>query len=111
RVWRELTLLDGTLVGVHVEGEWPALGEVLGLLLDGRPIEEWQLELFRERGDFHVQEPAPLYEDREEICTCTHTTCGQIMQAIRDDCHTVQQVAARTRATMVCGGCAPLVRE
>jgi nitric-oxide synthase len=110
-VYRELGIAGGRIVELHAEGEWTKLGEMLGLLLDGAPVEEWQLALFRERGEFSAEDARPLYEDREVICACTHTTCGQIQQAIAADCHTLEAVARRTRATMVCGGCAPLVRE
>jgi len=108
---RELEIAGGKLIGLDAEGEWTGLGDMFSLLLDGTPVEEWQLVLFRERGDFHVRQIQPLYEENEVICTCTHTTCGKIMQAIRDNCTTLEAVAQRTNATRVCGGCAPLVRE
>ena len=108
---RELQIAGGKLIGLEAEGEWIGLGDMFSVLLDGAPVEEWQLVLFRERGDFHVRQILPLYEENEVICTCTHTTCGKIMQAIRDNCTTLEAVAERTNATRVCGGCAPLVRE
>ena len=110
-IYRELQVGGGKLTGLESQGEWTGLGDLFGRLLDGAPVEEWQLALFRERGDFRVQEIQPLYEEKEIICTCTHTSCGKIMQAIRDNCTTVEQVAKRTNATRVCGGCMPLVRE
>ena len=110
-IYRELQVTEGKLTGLESQGEWTGLGDMFGLLLDGTSVEEWQLALFRERGDFRVQEIQPLYEEREIICTCTQTSCGKIMQAIRDNCTTVEAVAKRTNATRVCGGCVPLVRE
>ena len=108
---RELQIAGGKLIGLDAEGEWTGLGDMFSLLLDSTPVEEWQLVLFRERGDFHVRQIQPLYEENEVICTCTHVTCGKIMQAIRENCTTLEAVAERTNATRVCGGCAPLVRE
>jgi len=110
-IYRELQVAGGKLTGLESQGEWTGLGDMFGLLLDGVPVEEWQLALFRERGDFRAREVQPLYEEREIICTCTQTSCGKIMQAIRDGCTSVQEVAKRTNATRVCGGCVPLVRE
>jgi nitric-oxide synthase, bacterial len=110
-IYRELQVAAGKLTGLEAEGEWTGLGDMFGMLLDGTPVEDWQLVLFRERGDFHVQEIQPLYEQQELICTCTQTTCGKIMQAIRENCTSLEAVAKRTGATQVCGGCAPLVRE
>jgi nitric-oxide synthase len=110
-LYRELGIAGGRIVDIHAEGEWTQLGEMVGLLLDGTPVEDWQLALFRERGAFSAREPEPLYEDGEVICACTQTTCGRIQQAIAAGAHTLQTVAARTGATLVCGGCAPLVRE
>jgi nitric-oxide synthase len=110
-IYRELQVTDGKLTGLESQGEWTGLGGMFGLLLDAAPVEEWQLALFRERGDFRVQETQPLYEEREIVCTCTQTSCGKIMQAIHDNCTSVEDVAKRTNATRVCGGCVPLVRE
>lgn len=111
-VFRELGMAGGRLVQLDAEGEWTQLGDMLGRLLDGTPVEEWQLALFRERGNFSAEDVQPLYEDREVICTCTHTTCGRLLQAINEEhCHTLDAVAQRTNVTRVCGGCAPLVKE
>ncbi len=110
-LYRELQIAGGKLIGLEAEGEWTGLGDMFGALLDGAPVEDWQLVLFRERGDFHVREIQPLYEDNEVICACTQTTCGKIMQAIRENCTSLEAVAQRTNATQVCGGCTPLVRE
>jgi len=108
---REIRVAANRIIGIESEGEWTGLGEMLGRLLDGTPVEEYQLQLFRERGDFRTQEIAPLYEDREIICTCTQTTCGRINECIRQGCSSVEDVANKTGATRVCGGCKPLVRE
>ncbi|HEU5196883.1 MAG TPA: nitric oxide synthase oxygenase [Methylomirabilota bacterium] len=109
---REIGLADGRIVQLDAEGEWTQLGDMLGLLLDGTRVEAWQMTLFRERGAFSAEDPQPLYEDREVICACTHTTCGRIMKAIVEEgCHTLEAVAERTNVTRVCGGCAPLVKE
>ena len=110
-IFRELNFDGNRLTRIVSEGEWTSLGEVLGWMLDDEPVEEWQLALFRERGNFRAQETKPLYEEKEIICACTQTTCGRIMQAVRGGATTVDAVAKQTNATMVCGGCKPLVRE
>lgn len=110
-IYRELSLVYGVLVEIHSEGEWTGLGEVLGSLLDGRIISDWELELFKQRGDFRSQDVQPLYEEGEEICACTKTTAGQVQRAIGEGCHTLESVARKTGVTRVCGGCSPLIRE
>ncbi len=110
-IFRELQVDGDRITRVVSEGEWTSLGEIFGLMLDDEPVEEWQLAMFRERGNFHAQDIQPLYEEREVICACTHTTCGRIMQAVRGGATTVEAVAKQTNATMVCGGCKPLVKE
>jgi nitric-oxide synthase len=109
--FRELEVADGKIVGLEAVGDWSQLGEVLGFVLDGTPVEEWRIALFREKGDLRTEDPQPLYEDTEVICACTQTTCGQIQRAIAGGCHALDDVAKKTHCTLVCGGCAPLVRE
>lgn len=110
-LFREVQVAQGKLVGIDAEGEWLRLDKVLETLLDGQPVEAWQLALFREKGDFQAEPAKPLYEAREIICACTTTSCGQVLAAIREGCHTVDAVARKTGATRVCGGCTPLVKE
>jgi CRP-like cAMP-binding protein/bacterioferritin-associated ferredoxin len=108
---REIHILDGRLAGLHSAGEWPALGSVLELLLDGTPLLPWQVEIFRERGEIQAAAQPPLYEKDEVLCTCTKTSFGQVRGAIAQNCCTLESVAKKTGATMVCGGCVPLVKE
>lgn len=110
-VRRRLEVLDGRLVRLECEGEWTGLGRMFEVLLDGQRVEPWQLALFAERGGFEAVEPQPRYESTEVICACTRATCGQILAAIREGAHSVDEVRESTRATLVCGGCAPLVKE
>jgi nitric-oxide synthase len=108
---RELHILDGRLAALHSVGEWPALGGMLELLLDGTPLLPWQVEIFRQRGEIQAAAQPPLYEKNEILCTCTKTTFGQVRGAIAQNCCTLEAVAKKTGATMVCGGCVPLVKE
>ena len=42
---------------------------------------------------------------------CAGASAEDIQRAIDTGCHTTEQVAQCTRATLVCGGCLPTVRE
>lgn len=108
---REVQIADGKLVAIDTEGEWLQLGKVLEILLEGQTLEAWQIALFREKGSFEAEAAKPRYEEREIICACTTTSCGQVLSAIKQGCHTVDAVAQATGATRVCGGCTPLVKE
>jgi nitric-oxide synthase len=108
---RELRIVAGRLVEIDAEGEWTRLGKVLEALLDAQPVADWQVTMFREKGDFQAEPAVPRYEESEIICACTQTSCGQILEVIRDQGHTVEAIGRRTGATRVCGGCTPLVKE
>ena len=45
------------------------------------------------------------------VCACAGASAEDIQRAIDTGCHTAEQVAKRTRATLVCVGCLPTVRE
>lgn len=109
--YRELDVRDGKVVRIYSEGAWTGLGDMLNRLLDGKAVEPWQIALFRDKGDFRVEEARPLYEGNEVICACTKATCATILDVIKAGCHTLEAVAEKTKATLVCGGCTPLVKE
>lgn len=108
---RELHLQGDRVVSIESEGEWIRLGKVLETMLDAKPVEEWQVAMFQEKGNFQADGPEPLYEDGEVLCACTKTTCGQMLEVIAEGCHTVEGIGKKTGATRVCGGCTPLVKE
>jgi ferredoxin-NADP reductase/CRP-like cAMP-binding protein len=110
---REIHLVDGVPVELESSGEWLGLGEAFEWLLDARRLDEAELVRFEAFGRFDStdDERAAARRRRGVVCACAGASVDDIRCAIAGGCHTVEQVAQRTRATLICGGCLPTVRE
>lgn len=110
---REIHLADGVPVELESSGEWLGLGEAFERLLDARHLDDVQLARFEACGSFDELDDAGTGARRRGgvVCACSGASCDDIQRAIDGGCHTPEQVAQRTRATLVCGGCLPTVRE
>jgi ferredoxin-NADP reductase/CRP-like cAMP-binding protein len=110
---REVHLVDGVPVELESSGEWRGLGEAFERLLDARPLDDTQLARFEACGSFDsVDEQGGGARRRGGVvCACAGASVDDIRRAIDGGCHTAEQVAQRTRATLVCGGCLPTVRD
>jgi ferredoxin-NADP reductase/CRP-like cAMP-binding protein len=110
---REIHLVDGVPVELESSGEWLGLGEAFEWLLDARRLDEGQLSRFEAFGRFDStdDERAGGRRRRGVLCACACASVDDIRCAIDAGCHTVEQVAQRTRATLICGGCLPTVCE
>ena len=109
-VLRTVHLHEGRLVELEAEGPWPELGHAYELLLDGAPIAHADLSAFESGGDFTPAAP-PTRETAEVVCRCSGVTAAKVVAAIAEGGGTVEAIAARTAATLVCGGCVPAIRE
>lgn len=110
---REVHLVDGVPVELESVGEWLGLGEAFEGLLDARRLDDAQLARFEACGSFDSLEEGGGGARRRGgvVCACAGASADDIQRAIDGGCHTAEQVAQRTRATLVCGGCLPTVRE
>ena len=110
---REIHLVDGVPVELESSGEWLGLGEAFERLLDARSLDDAQLTRFEACGSFDVIDDPGTGTRRRGgvVCACAGASADDIRRAIDGGCHTAEQVAQRTRATLVCGGCLPTVRE
>ena len=110
---REVHLVDGVPVELESAGEWLGLGEAFEGLLDARPLDDAQLARFEACGSFDSVEAGSTGARRRGgvVCACAGASAEDIQRAIDTGCHTTEQVAKCTRATLVCGGCLPTVRE
>lgn len=107
---RAVHLAGDRLVEIEAEGEWDRLGEVFRALLDGESVTGADVASFRAGGDFGLP-PAPERASAEIVCRCTGITAGQLSDAIRTGCSTLEEIGRRTTATLICGGCVPTVKE
>lgn len=110
---REVHLVDGVPVELESAGEWLGLGEAFEGLLDARRLDDAQLARFEACGSFDSVEAGSAGARRRSgvVCACAGASAEDIQRAIDTGCHTAEQVAKCTRATLVCGGCLPTVRE
>lgn len=110
---REVHLVDGVPVELESSGEWVGLGEAFERLLDARRLDDVQLARFEACGSFDSDDATGSAARRRGgvVCACAGATAEDIQRAIDGGAHTAEQVAQRTRASLVCGGCVPTVRE
>ncbi|MGK3991127.1 nitric oxide synthase oxygenase [Sorangium sp. So ce136] len=108
---RALLVSEGQLAGLHVEGEWQGLPSAMRLLMARAPLPGWQLATFRELGELKLEQPVTLYEPEEVVCNCAGVRRGQIASLVASGCATRAEVAERTRAGQICGGCVPAIEE
>jgi ferredoxin-nitrate reductase len=105
--YRRLVLQDGRLVGAVLLGDLRDARALRELLSTGEPVPEALLE---PAGDA-AGEPELPADPRTTVCSCMSVAQGDIAAAIRDrGASTVEHIAAHTRATTGCGGCAGDVR-
>jgi assimilatory nitrate reductase electron transfer subunit len=103
-------VLDGDrLAGAIMLGDNPAIGTVIQLFDRGAPVpaDRRALLLGRAIGGSAaaaVQTPA-LMPDAATVCQCNSVTKGALVRCWRSGAQTVEEVAARTRATTGCGTC------
>ncbi|MCI0749200.1 MAG: FAD-dependent oxidoreductase, partial [Nevskiales bacterium] len=114
RCYRTLLTRHGRLVGALGIGDWDELPRVLESVQHGRRLGFWQGLRFRRRG--HLWSPeggssVAYWPAQATVCNCTGVTRGQLTDAIAAGCATPRALAARTRASTVCGSCGPLLSE
>jgi nitric-oxide synthase len=102
------TLLSGVadrLVGLSVGGPWPHLPELMGLLLRGGVVADWQRRAFVATGNWLAEAAAERAPSGAEIvCSCTQATSAAVRTATRQAA-TVEDLIRLTGAGGICGGC------
>ena len=108
---RELVVAGTQALGLTVRGAWDELGEVHAYFLDKKPLEPWQLEVFRTRGTLRLEEDPTFFQDSEVVCACMQVTRGALRAALRAGAADHAALSEKTGAGTVCGGCIPRLRE
>ncbi|MEE8077758.1 MAG: cyclic nucleotide-binding domain-containing protein, partial [Pseudomonadales bacterium] len=105
-ILRILTIHDGELVRVHVEGPWLELSQVHALLLDQAQVDREALQQFSDSGHLLEPSPAQLAADPNAIlCPCLGLTRRAIESVIVHGVETLEELSRETGATTVCGAC------
>ncbi len=107
-IYRRLGLADNRLVTVEAEPGWDGMQHAASLAASRAPLAPWQLALFSERGCLFLE---PLDARSSEIvCQCRQVTRSRLARLVGDGLG-LDELAARTGAGTVCGGCVPLIAE
>jgi len=111
---RRLIVENGRLVGASAIGEWPEAGRVQELIERNARVWRWQRNRFERTGRIWPGDAAlsvAHWPEAAIVCNCVNVRRGALSQACASGCTTVQQLAARTGASTVCGSCQPLLAE
>jgi assimilatory nitrate reductase electron transfer subunit len=108
-VYRRLVVRDGRLHGAVLLGELDGVGLLVqyfdrGALLPADPVRQ----LLADRVGAGPAASGPLPDDAQ-VCQCNGVSAGAVRVCARAGAATVDDVAARTRATTGCGSCAGAV--
>jgi nitrite reductase (NADH) large subunit len=112
--FREIVLQNGRLVGATAVGAWNEAGRIQELIERRARVWRRQRRRFVETGRIWKNEELLRVNQWPEtalVCNCTGVRRGQLTAACADGCATVEQLAARTGASTVCGSCKPLLAE
>ena len=113
-IYRKAIVEHGRLIGFIAVGSSPETARVQEALLNERVIFPWQLWRFRSTGFLWPESESASVVDWPAtaiVCNCNGVTRGQLGVAMAEGCATVEQMAACTRASTVCGACKPLLAE
>jgi nitrite reductase (NADH) large subunit len=111
---RRLVLEKGRLIGATAIGEWTETGRVQELIERNARVWRWQQRRFLQTGRIWSGEAAlsvTHWPEAAVVCNCVNVRRGALSAACAAGCVTVEQLAARTGASTVCGSCKPLLAE
>jgi len=111
---RRLVVSKGRLVGASAIGAWPETGRVQELIERNARVWRWQRNRFERTGRIWRGEAAlsvTRWPEAAIVCNCANVRRGVLSQACASGCSTVEQLAAQTGASIVCGSCKPLLAE
>ena len=110
RIHRQIHLFEGRIVEIESEGAWGDLGAVFERMLDGGALDSDEIAAFEAGGDIGKTMQPPR-DAAEIVCRCSGVTAAEIVSAIGRGCDSLERIARENRATVVCGGCIPTVKE
>jgi nitrite reductase (NADH) large subunit len=96
-VYRKLIVRDDRLAGAVLIGDASAAASLIRRFERGDLLPANRLDVFAS--------PARTTEPGGVVCNCYQVAEGALLDAVRDGCTTLQQLAARTGAGTGCGSC------
>lgn len=113
-IYRKLVVRNGQAIGVISIGNWPALPRVQDYINQQRQVLRKHVQCFQRTGYIWSPEGQPEvvhWPSTATVCNCTQVSRGDLSLAIKNGFHSVEALAAETRASTVCGSCKPLLAE
>lgn len=113
-VYRKVIVERGRLIGAMAVGACPDVRRLQEAVTARARIYPWQLWRFRRTGSLWPEEEAGSvinWPSTAIVCNCNGVTRGQLGEAIAAGNCSVEQMAACTLASTVCGSCKPLLAE
>ncbi|CAJ95739.1 putative NAD(FAD)-dependent dehydrogenase [Cupriavidus necator] len=112
-IYRKVLVERGHLIGAMAVGEGADLRRLQDAVSGNHRILPWQLWRFRRTGSLWQEGEASVvnWPASAVVCNCTGVTRGQLGEAAAAGCRSIEQLAACTRASTVCGSCKPLLAE
>ncbi|GIH24754.1 FAD/NAD(P)-binding oxidoreductase [Acrocarpospora phusangensis] len=109
--YRKLVIRDGRLVGAILVGESAAVGTLTQLYDRGVPLPGDRASLIFPglAAAAPVADSPVRMPDSAKVCRCNNVTKGQVRACWEEGARDLAAVAAATRATTGCGGCADAV--
>ena len=113
-LYRRIYLRNGKLVGAIGIGDWPEQARVLEAIKYRCRVWPWNINRFQDRG--WMWRPVDItdvnaWSAAAEVCHCMSVCKGTLQTACASGCSTVEQLAAKTGASTVCGSCRPLLAQ
>lgn len=112
--YRRLVFDENRLVGAVAIGDWSEQPRVQELVERRGRVWRWQRQRFLRTGClWHGRAPRPVaqWPASALVCNCLGVRRGALSAACATGCGTVEQLAAATGASSVCGSCRPLLAE
>jgi len=101
------------LLGAILVGNTSDYGPLLQLVLNAMPLPEHPEDLILPTRDVTAKKGlgVELLPASALVCSCNSVSKGQICAAVKEGCHSLSSLKARTKAATSCGGCGPLAKQ
>lgn len=110
--FRELLLKKGRLVGATALGEWPEIAQVQEAIDNKMYVWPWHRFYFSRTGSLWPESgftDPNCWSDSTMVCTCGAVSRGEVREALKEGCNSVQKISERTGAALGCGTCRPIL--
>lgn len=106
-----LEMDSGRIVGIHAQPSWEAWEAAATYLYRQTPLKRWEERVVQHTGAFDLETLPGAEDPNEIICNCMQLSRGACQRLAEEENATLEEIAAQTQATQVCGSCKPLIEQ